>query len=64
MAAEDREQFIIRDEEESRKSIPLGVQIVVKALLAPFQSIMYGLEVLQSVLRMTGVQHKRILGRL
>ena len=64
MAAEDREKLVIRDEEEPRKSIPLGVQVVIKALLAPFQSIMYGLEVLQSVLCMTGVQHKRILGRL
>lgn len=32
---QDAEQFIIRDEEEARKRIPLRVQVVIKTLLAP-----------------------------
>ena len=39
------EEFIIRYEEEARKSIPLGVQVVLKTLLAPLQTIAQGLQV-------------------
>lgn len=39
------EQFIIRDEEETWKCVSLGVQVVIKALLAPLQTNTQGLKV-------------------
>ena len=62
MAAQDGQQFIIRDEEEARKSIPLGVQVVIKALLAALQSQVDHLQVLQAVLGVAGIVHQGILG--
>ena len=56
MAPEDREQLIVRDEEESREGVPLGVQVVIEALLTSLQSVLNRLEVLESVLSMTGIQ--------
>lgn len=38
-AAQDAEQLVVRDEEESRKSIAFGVQVVIQALLTFLHSI-------------------------
>lgn len=39
------EQFIIRNEEEARKSITLGIQVVIETLLASLQTVTQGLQV-------------------
>ena len=57
MTPENGEQFVVGYEEKSRESIPLRVQVVIEALLAPLQPIVNGLEILQPVLSMAGVQH-------
>lgn len=64
MAAQDGEQFIIRNEEEPREGISLGVQVVIEALLAALQPRVDHLQVLQTVLRVAGVIHQRVLGCL
>ena len=62
MAAQDREQLIIRYEEEPREGISLGVQVVIEALLAALQPRVDHLQVLQTVLGVAGVIHQGILG--
>ena len=62
MAAQDREQLIIRYEEEPREGISLGVQVVIEALLAALQPRVDFLQVLQTVLGVAGVIHQGILG--
>ena len=61
VAAEDWEELVIWYEEEAREGVPLGVKVVVEALLAPLQSSAEHLKVLQSVGCMAGVQDLRVL---
>ena len=58
MAAQDGEQLIIRNEEEPREGISLGVQVVIETLLAALQSRVDHLQVLQTVLGVAGVIHQ------
>jgi len=64
MAAQDGEQLIIRNEEEPREGISLGVQVVIEAFLAALQPRVYHLQVLQTVLRVAGIIHQGVLGCL
>ena len=48
-AAEDGEQLVVGDEEESREGVPLGVQVVVETLLALLQAGADHLQVLETV---------------
>ena len=64
MAAEDGEELVVGDEEEAGEGVPLGVQVVVEALLAALQAGVDHLQVLEAVLGVAGVQHQWVLGRL
>ena len=64
VAAKNGEQLVVRDEEEAGEGVPLGVQVVVEALLAALQASVDHLQVLESVLGVAGVQHQRVLGGL
>lgn len=46
---QDAEQLVVRDEEEPGEGVPLGVQVVVQALLAPLQALADALEVTEAV---------------
>ena len=59
-AAEDGEQFVVRDEEESGEGVPLAVQVVVQTLLAPLQTLAQHLQVLQPVVGMARVLDLRV----
>ena len=46
MTAENGQQLVVGDEEEAGKGVPLGVEVVVEALLTALQPVLYGLQVL------------------
>ena len=61
-AAQNAEQLIVRDEEESREGVPFGVEVIVQRFLTFLQTTAQVLQVGQSICGVTRLFDVRRLG--
>jgi hypothetical protein len=59
--SQNGEELIIGNEEESGEGISFGLQVVIEGLLTSIQSIYQGLEIIESIGKLTGDLDQRIL---
>lgn len=61
VTSKNRQQLVIRYEEEPGEGVSLGIKIIVKTLLTFLQTINNKLKLVQSISSMAGLENFRVL---